>query len=60
MALLLALTGASANAATLELQGQCAAQARKMFELDGIAAGKPTAAYVNHYDEKSNKCFVAI
>ena len=59
LALLLALTGASANAATLELQGQCAAQARKMFELDGLA-GKPTAAYVNHYDEKSNKCFVAI
>lgn len=59
LALLLALAGASANAATLELQGECAAQARKMFDSEGLS-GKPMAAYVNHYDEKSNKCFVAI
>src|SRR5271163_2069610 len=49
----------SVRAASLELQGLCAAQAREAFKSGGWDA-QPLAAFVNHYDDASNKCFVAI
>jgi len=56
------LTSLSANAASLELQGQCARQARTFFKQEGLATKDETIStdFVNHYDETSGKCFIGI
>jgi hypothetical protein len=46
---------------SLDLQQQCAVQARKEFEVDGWS-GKdhPLAAFVNHYNAKLGRCFMSV
>jgi hypothetical protein len=50
---------ADSHANCLEEQAQCAAQAHEAFKLYGWEK-EPGASFVNHYNEKLNKCFVEI
>ena len=59
LAIALSLVPAFARAASLQLQGLCASQARAAFKSGGWETG-PLAGFINHYDDTSNKCFVAI
>jgi hypothetical protein len=47
------------NSAGLELQAQCAKQAAMVYKESGLD-GKSFAGYVNHYNEKLNKCVVIV
>jgi hypothetical protein len=46
-----------AKGATLEYQEKCARQAAEVFKADGWEK-ESMAGFENHYNEKTNKCFV--
>jgi hypothetical protein len=59
LSIALSLTPTFVRAASLQLQGLCASQARAAFRSGGWET-QPLAGFINHYDENSNKCFIAI
>lgn len=59
LSIALSLTPLFVQAASLQLQGLCASQARAAFKSGGWET-QPLASFINHYDENSNKCFIAI
>src|SRR5690242_16880236 len=56
------LTGkleALSKASNLDLQEKCAKQARSVFSEMGFNK-EPLANYTNHYQQRLNKCFIAV
>lgn len=61
MLILLSLSGCSnLSSISLESQEKCAAQARKVFDTDFKAMPGSEYRYQNHYNNKTNKCYILV